>query len=48
MPLKLAQRAARLISGSRLVVVPGFGHAPAKQNRDVFNKLLTEFLLGQA
>jgi pimeloyl-ACP methyl ester carboxylesterase len=44
MPLKLARRAAGLIPGSRLVVVPGYGHAPAKQNRDFFNRLLTEFL----
>jgi pimeloyl-ACP methyl ester carboxylesterase len=46
MPLKLAHRAARLIPGSRLVVVPGYGHAPAKQNREFFNSLLAEFLLG--
>jgi pimeloyl-ACP methyl ester carboxylesterase len=46
MSLKLARRAARLIPGSRLVVVPGYGHAPSKQNRDFFNKLLTEFLAG--
>jgi pimeloyl-ACP methyl ester carboxylesterase len=45
MPLKHARRAARLIPGSRLVVVPGYGHAPSKQNRELFNKLLVDFLL---
>jgi pimeloyl-ACP methyl ester carboxylesterase len=46
MPLKLARRAARLIPGSRLVVLPGYGHAPARQDREFFNKLLMDFLLG--
>jgi pimeloyl-ACP methyl ester carboxylesterase len=44
MPLKHARRAASLIPGSRLVVVPGYGHAPAKQNSELFSKLLVDFL----
>jgi pimeloyl-ACP methyl ester carboxylesterase len=44
MPLKIARRAAHLISGAKLVVIPGYGHAPAKQNKKTFNKLLVDFL----
>jgi pimeloyl-ACP methyl ester carboxylesterase len=44
MPVAIARRAAKLIPGAKLVVLPGYGHAPNKQDRDVFNKLLVEFL----
>jgi pimeloyl-ACP methyl ester carboxylesterase len=44
MPVKLARRAEKLIPGARLVVIPGYGHAPAKQNSKTFNRLLVEFL----
>jgi pimeloyl-ACP methyl ester carboxylesterase len=44
MPLKIARRAERLIAGSRLVVLPGYGHAPNKQDREEFNKILVDFL----
>ena len=43
MPLKIARRAARLITGSKLVVIPGYGHAPNKADREEFNKSLVEF-----
>jgi pimeloyl-ACP methyl ester carboxylesterase len=46
MPLKLARRAERLIPGSKLVVLPGYGHAPNKQDRDYFNKIMADFLDG--
>jgi pimeloyl-ACP methyl ester carboxylesterase len=44
MPLKIARRAARLIPDARLVVIPGFGHAPARQNSQTLKKLLVDFL----
>jgi pimeloyl-ACP methyl ester carboxylesterase len=44
MPVKLARRAQKLIPGARLIVLPGYGHAPNKQNRETFNRLLVEFL----
>jgi len=44
LPLALARRAAELIPGSRLEVLPGYGHAPHGQNRDAFNRLLLDFL----
>jgi len=44
MPLAIARRAARLISGAKLAVLPGYGHAPARQNSETFNTLLVEFL----
>jgi pimeloyl-ACP methyl ester carboxylesterase len=44
MPLKIARRAARLIPGSKLVVLPGYGHAPNKEDREAFNKILVDFL----
>jgi pimeloyl-ACP methyl ester carboxylesterase len=44
MPLKIARRAEILIPGSKLVVLPGYGHAPNKQDRDEFNKILVDFL----
>jgi len=44
MPLKIARRAARLIPGSKLVVFPGYGHAPNKEDPEEFNKILVDFL----
>jgi pimeloyl-ACP methyl ester carboxylesterase len=44
MPLAIARRAVHLIPGARLAIIPGFGHAPARQNSETFNKLLVEFL----
>jgi pimeloyl-ACP methyl ester carboxylesterase len=44
MPFKIARRAERLIPGSKMVVLPGYGHAPNKQDRDEFNKILVDFL----
>lgn len=46
MPLKIARRAERLIPGAKLVVLPGYGHAPNKQDREQFNKILVDFLDG--
>lgn len=44
LPAAIARRTVKLIPGARLVVLPGFGHAPNKQDRDVFHRLLVEFL----
>jgi proline iminopeptidase len=44
MPLSQGRRAEELIPGARLVVVPGFGHAPHKDNPEMFNDLLLEYL----
>jgi pimeloyl-ACP methyl ester carboxylesterase len=44
LPVTIARRAVKVIHGARLVVVPGFGHAPNKQNRHVFHQLMVEFL----
>jgi pimeloyl-ACP methyl ester carboxylesterase len=44
MPLSLARRAVKMIPGARLVVLPGYGHAPHGKDSDAFNKLLLEFL----
>jgi pimeloyl-ACP methyl ester carboxylesterase len=46
MPLKIARRAERLIPGAKLIVLPGYGHAPNKQDREHFNKILVDFLDG--
>ena len=46
LPVAIARRAEKLIPGARLVVLPGLGHAPNKQNRETFNRLLVEFLDG--
>ncbi len=46
MPIAIARRAAKLIPSAKLVVLPGYGHAPARQNRDTFNRLLVDFLNG--
>lgn len=43
-PLHIARNARELIPGARLVVIPGFGHAPHGQNQDAFNRYLLEFL----
>ncbi|MGD0795645.1 MAG: alpha/beta fold hydrolase [Dehalococcoidales bacterium] len=43
-PVSQAHRAANLIAGARLEILPGFGHAPSKQNIEAFNRLLLDFL----
>lgn len=43
-PLSIAQRAEKLIPKARLVVLPGYGHAPHQQNSDAFNRILLDFL----
>lgn len=45
LPAAIGRRAAKLIPGAKLVVLPGFGHAPNKQDREAFNKLLVEFII---
>ena len=44
LPLALARRAEALIPRARLVVLPGYGHAPHEQNRKAFNHLLLDYL----
>jgi 4,5:9,10-diseco-3-hydroxy-5,9,17-trioxoandrosta-1(10),2-diene-4-oate hydrolase len=43
-PVSLARRAVQLIPGARLEVLPGFGHAPNKQNINAFTRVLLDFL----
>lgn len=43
--VKQAERASRLIAGSRLVIINGYGHAPHQQNDNrEFCRLMVEFL----
>jgi pimeloyl-ACP methyl ester carboxylesterase len=44
LPVAIARRAARLIPGARLEVLPGYGHAPHKQDTKTFVRLLGDFL----
>ena len=44
MPVSQAYKAQQLIPCSKLEIIPGFGHAPNKQNVAVFTKLLLDFL----
>ena len=44
MSLSFARRAAELIPGARLVIVPGYGHAPHGRTNEEFNQHLLEFL----
>ncbi len=44
LPVSIARWAEKLIPGAKLVVVPGFGHAPNKQNRPLFHQLMLDFL----
>jgi pimeloyl-ACP methyl ester carboxylesterase len=44
LPLAIARRAEKLIPEAKLVVMPGFGHAPHGQNKEAFNRLLLDFL----
>jgi len=44
LPLAIARRAEQLIPEAKLVVMPGFGHAPHGQNKEAFNNLLLDFL----
>jgi pimeloyl-ACP methyl ester carboxylesterase len=43
-PPSLGRLARDLIPGARLVVLPGYGHAPHEQNRKAFRRLLLYFL----
>ena len=43
-PVALAHNALELIPGARLVVLPGYGHAPHIQKRSSFNRVLRDFL----
>ena len=45
-PLSLPLKAKKLIPNATLVVVPGYGHAPHKENTDLFNRYLRRFLEG--
>ena len=45
-PLSLPLKAKRLIPNATLVVVPGYGHAPHKENTDLFTRYLRRFLEG--
>jgi pimeloyl-ACP methyl ester carboxylesterase len=44
MPLSLARRVLPSIDGARLEILPGFGHAPNKQNAAEFSRRLRDFL----
>jgi pimeloyl-ACP methyl ester carboxylesterase len=44
MPVSQGHKAQKLIPGSRLEIIPGYGHAPNKKNVAVFTKLLLDFL----
>ncbi len=44
MPVAIARRAERLLPAARLAVLPGYGHAPHKENTEAFCKVLREFL----
>lgn len=44
MPVSLARRATALIPDARLEILPGYGHAPSKQNNAAFSRLLLDFL----
>jgi 2-hydroxymuconate-semialdehyde hydrolase len=44
LPVAIARRAARLIPGACLEVLPGYGHAPHKQDTKAFVRLLGDFL----
>jgi pimeloyl-ACP methyl ester carboxylesterase len=48
LPVSIARRAENVIPGAKLVVIPGFGHAPNKENRDDFNRLMINFLNGMS
>lgn len=44
LPLAIARQAEELIPEAKLVVLPGFGHAPHGQNKEAFNRILLDFL----
>jgi pimeloyl-ACP methyl ester carboxylesterase len=48
LPLRSGQEMHRLIEGSKLAIVDDAGHMPNFERADVFNKLVMEFLLGDA
>jgi pimeloyl-ACP methyl ester carboxylesterase len=46
MPIRHARKANKLIKGSRLAVIKGYGHAPHQQkNHEAFQRILLEFLV---
>jgi len=44
LPVSIARRAVNLFPDAELVVVPGFGHAPHKQDNDAFTGIMRDFL----
>ena len=44
--LDLPLKAKKLIPDARLLVMPGYGHAPHKQDVEVFSRILRDFLDG--
>jgi pimeloyl-ACP methyl ester carboxylesterase len=47
LPASYARNAVELLPDAKLVMVPGFGHAPHKQDNASFNRLLRDFLEGK-
>jgi pimeloyl-ACP methyl ester carboxylesterase len=44
MPVSNAHQAAKLMPDARLAILPGYGHAPHRQKREAFARLLLDFL----
>ena len=44
LPVSYARNAAELLPDAKLVTVPGFGHAPHKQDNSGFVRIIREFL----
>jgi len=44
MPVSIARRAERLMPAARLALLPGYGHAPHKEDTEAFCRLLRNFL----
>jgi pimeloyl-ACP methyl ester carboxylesterase len=44
LPLAVARRAVAAMPAARLVILPGYGHAPHKKNQDAFNRYLLDYL----
>lgn len=44
LPVSNGRNTVRIMPDAKLVTLPGFGHAPHKQNSDSFNRLLRDFL----
>jgi pimeloyl-ACP methyl ester carboxylesterase len=47
LPVAYARDAVEILPDAKLVIVPGFGHAPHKQDNAFFNRLLRDFLDGK-